>query len=566
MKSSFKKLPLILLIPALLVGCGDTEKPTETAPETGHETAKPAENLEITGVNHIGVREYTTLTCSYQGKLISPQWTSSDKKIATVSTTGMVKGVSIGDVTITATYNGLSSNFSLSVTESWALSSVISRIASSSYQITMKGEGGDFDTMSNPSYTLDYYENGFYYQGGDEDAFVADYGVGVDEKKRNFYYEKDANGNISNALYFRDQSLAITSRFYGLSVLPASYYRMDLSEDNSYDLMSSSASIYFQALYFYMGTQFVSSSETDFMTQLQDSVLSLDMTVNGTNSLTVTMGFGRTIDEEKIIDETITMNIQSLPEKNEPKLSSFLSTSSPDFPEIHPEITKLYELSKSHNYTRDFGNYTGDGINIHIGQSYFTDKYVFIEYNPDYLEETKGAYEENPLISRGYVDIYGKKDYQDGCYYFEYKDGKVSIGSREMNTFTGKFYPHWYDFYENLTLILDMLSDDFYMFDTINASGSAFAKEFGSYSTIGAAITEELFSDYLQMISGMTATGIILSIDYSDEDPSNSIAQIGGLFSYSSQLAYEFQKYPYTNFNKTSSKVMDDFLNSLADC
>ncbi len=564
MKSSHKKLPLLLLIPSLLVGCQNTDTPTESStPNT--EPAKPVEKLEITGVTHIGVREYTTMTCSYQGKLISPQWTSSDKKVATVSTTGMVKGISIGDVTITASYNGLSSDFSLSVTESWALSSVVSRIASSSYQVKMTGEGGDFDSMSNPSFTLDCYENGFYYEGGDSDAFVADYGVGVDAKKRNFYYEKDATGKISNALYFRDQSLGITSRFYGLSILPATYYRMDLREDNTYDLMNNSLSAYFQALYFFMGTQFISTEEKDFMEELQSSVLSLTMTVNGTNSLTVNMGFGRKVDEEEIIDETIKLEIQSLADKNDAILASFLDTSSPAFPEVYPEITKLYELSKNHNYTRDFGNYTGDGISIHIGQSYFTDKYIFIEYTPEYLEETKGAYEENPLISRGYVDIYGKKDYQDGSYYFEYKDGKVNVGSREMNSSTGKFYSHWYDFYENLTLILDMLSDDFYMFDRIQASGSAFAKEFGSYSQIGASITEELFSDYLQAISGMTASGIILSIDYSDENPSDTIAMVGGLFTYNSNLAYDFQKYPYTKFNTTSSKVMDDFLNSLID-
>ena len=47
-----------------------------------------------------------TLTCTYNGKNVTPKWKSSDTGIATVDSTGKVKGVKKGTCTITATYKG----------------------------------------------------------------------------------------------------------------------------------------------------------------------------------------------------------------------------------------------------------------------------------------------------------------------------------------------------------------------------------------------------------------------------------------------------------------------------
>lgn len=559
-----KILPVLLSLTLLATGCKDQN--LSESHESITESSMPAEKLEISGINHIGIREYTTLTCSFNGKIVSPQWTTSNKKIATISSKGMVKGLSIGDVTINANYNGLNASFDLSVTESWALASVVSRLSKTSYSMTVTGDGGLYDSMSSPTFSLDVYSNGIYYHSKNNVDFIENRGIGIYDKKMFGYTVKDS-GEIDQAVIFRDQSGSLDSSFYGLSVLPSTYYQVDLREDNTYDMTSVSAGQYLQALYFLMATQFMSEDQSDFVTELKSTIASLTMEVKNEYSFVATLGFGKKTEDETDITTTVTLTFNTLPDVTCPLVDSYLKTNTPSYPEIYPEITKAYELAKNHNYTRDLGTYTDKDKNlkINIGNGLFTNDYVFIEFNPEYIEETKGSYTDNPLVSRGYIDIKGKKDYEDGSYAFTIGDGKVQLGTRVLNNL-GKAYQHWYDFYENLTMILDMLKPDFYTFDRIKTENSIGGNEFGSYSSIGASITSELFSDYLQMIDGMTSAGMLLSIDLSETNPSSSIINIGGLFSYNSNLAYQYDSYPYTNFNKTSSPLMDSFLSSLTDC
>lgn len=558
-----KILPILLSLVLLSTGCAGTTETTSPSTSTDSSIKEDEEELEITGIDHIGIREYTTLACTFDGKVISPEWSSSNKKIATISTKGMVKGLALGEVTITATYNGHSAKFALSVTESWALSSVVSRINKGSYQVSVCGDGGLYDSMSDPSFAYEVYSNGIYYHSANHTDFIQNCGIGYYEDKL-FSYTADEKNVIDSAMILRNQTVSLSNCYYGLGTLSSNYYQMDLREDNTYDMTTSSAATYLEALYFMMGTQFVSSTQTDFMTELQKSIVSLTMKVENEYAFTATLGFGTKEDDNIDINTTITLYISSIEDKTCPIIDNYLKTNTPVYPSIYPAITKMYELSKSHNYIRSLGTYTGINISIPIGNGIFTENYAFTEYTDDYIEETKDSYTENPLCSHGYIDIHGKEEYEDGSYAFTVVDGKVVLGSRVLNN-QGKFYSHWYEFYENLTLILEMLESDFYTFESVKTGEALIIGEFASYSPIGASITEDLFSSYLEMDSNLKSSGILLHLDYSDSNPSSSIANIGGLFSYNGNLVYQYSKYPYTNFNKASSPLLDTFLSSLTD-
>ncbi len=555
-------LPVFLSLALLASGCSETTEST-TAPSETTESGEKQEELEISGINHIGIREYTTLTCTIGGRVVSPEWSTSNKKIATISTKGMVKGLALGDVTITATYNGHTAKFDMSITESWALSSVVGRISKGSYQVTVTGDGGAYDSMSSPTYSYEVYSNGIYYHSENHKDFIQNCGIGYYEDKL-FSYTANDNDEIDDAMILRNQTVALTSSYYGLSTLSSNYYQMDLREDNTYDMTTSSAVTYLEALYFLMGTQFVSETQTDFMTELQKSIVSLDMTVVNEYAFTATLGFGTKEEDDIDIATTITLSIKSIEESTCPVIDNYLENNTPAYPEIYSNITKLYQLSKSHNYVRDLGTYTGLDKTIPIGSGIFTENYVLVQYNDEYIEETKESYTENPLVSHGYIDIYGKTEYEDGCYEFTITDDNVVLGSRILND-QGKFYSHWYEFYENITLILEMLEPDFYTFEAVKTSEALITGEFASYSPIGASITEELFASYLELDSNLKSAGILLHLDYSESNPNSSIANIGGLFTYNGSLTYQYSKYAYTNFNKAASPIMDSFLSSLTD-
>ena len=548
-KNVFKKsLPLLLSL-AILPSCGNTINHDSTTVLDSENTEK---KLVISGAEHLGVREYINLTCSFGGKIVSPKWASSDNSIATVSSVGMVKGMKIGTCEILASYNGETASFTINVTDSWALSSVVTRLRNSSYHLSVTGDGGEYDSMVDPHFEMDVYQNSFYFNSPNAQDYVADYGCAMTSDGMYFSYSKENNA-VKDAVYFRDQGIALSSRYYGLSILSGNYYTADLDYENTYDMSNST---YLKALYFLIGTQFVNNNHTEYMTELKGSILSLVFTVNSEKSFTAVMGFG---DEELGTITTITMKFDALDTSSDPVINEYLKTKNPEYPEVYSDITNLYELSKNHNYTRDLGNYTkGDGSKIHIGNVYYTEDYYFCEYNSEYIEETKDTIQ---YTSKGVIDIYGKTEVKDGCYNFTIVDGEVVLGERDKTTL-GFFYDHWYDYCENLTLILDTLYDDFYSFDSVS-TGEINYPEYGSYCDTAASLTSEIFNEYVSAIDGLTSAGMLLAIDYNEKDPNNSLCNIGGLFTYNSQVAYQYSKYPYSKFNKTSSKLIDDYLASL---
>lgn len=73
----------------------------------GSSTAKPEYNLTLNKTS-IEIKEGSTatITATYKERTVTPKYKSSDTNIATVDSSGIVKGIKKGNATITATYNG----------------------------------------------------------------------------------------------------------------------------------------------------------------------------------------------------------------------------------------------------------------------------------------------------------------------------------------------------------------------------------------------------------------------------------------------------------------------------
>lgn len=545
---------LFALLPiCLLASCGRT--PSDN-PGTSESTAES--KLVITGADHLSVREYITLTCTLEGKEVSPVWSIDDSSIATISSTGMVKGKAYGNAVVTATYTSLqygklSCDYSITVEDSWAVSSVVNKLAKNGYTMKFSGDTGDFAYSTDPTFTVSYYKNSFDFSATDESMFVSDFYYGVANDLM-FSYTKDSSGNIQNAEYLRYQESNVMSIDYNLSTLASSYYPTTINADNVYEITSD----YIHGLFFYMGIQYMTKDHSDFATELQTANRALTFTILSSDSFDALFEF---TDDNGFLLGEFTFEFRANETSTDPKVDDYLKTNTPSYPEVFPEITKIYELTKNHNYSRKFGQYTkSDGTKFDIGQGYFTEKYAYQYYTDEYIEASKPYGTE--YVSKGYIDIYGKKGYADGSYAFTIEGNtKVVIGDRVTNNY-GYPYSHWYDYYENATLILELLESDFYTFMELDNS-DALGQTFGSASETAKSMTEELFSYYTEM--GLTTSGFAIDIKYDESNPNNSTLNFGGLFTYESSNYYVWDDYPYSDFNTTKSDFMDDFLASLED-
>ena len=86
--------------------------------DSSSSTTKPEYNLVLNKTN-IEIEEERTekITATYKEKTVEPIYKSSDTSVATVSSSGVVKGIKKGNATITATFNGKKTTVKVKVTE-----------------------------------------------------------------------------------------------------------------------------------------------------------------------------------------------------------------------------------------------------------------------------------------------------------------------------------------------------------------------------------------------------------------------------------------------------------------
>ncbi len=89
---------------------------------------------------NVGKKDIISVTGKYSGKVKKATWTTSDKKIATVSNTGVITAVKVGNAVITATFNGKSYTCKVKVNEKISLTKTTLKLSQGqSQQLTFKG-------------------------------------------------------------------------------------------------------------------------------------------------------------------------------------------------------------------------------------------------------------------------------------------------------------------------------------------------------------------------------------------------------------------------------------------
>lgn len=134
-----------------------------------------------------------TVTLKVMGTTKAFKWSTSNKKVATVSTKGKVKGLKLGKATITATYGKRS--YSCRVTVTAKPSTRTKNYNAGSYSILKKhtGEATFYDRISTGACNLDYMEKKYYTCAMN----IEDYNNGLAGA---YIYIKDKDGDVVKAV------------------------------------------------------------------------------------------------------------------------------------------------------------------------------------------------------------------------------------------------------------------------------------------------------------------------------------------------------------------------------
>ena len=164
--------------------------------------------LTITSTaDYIGLNEYAYLTTIDQnGDEAAVDYVSSDEKIATVSSTGTVKGISFGEVTVTAISkvdSKITDSIVITVGESLTLYNVMNRLLKAdSYKTTYTGRF----TYGYTNYSFNNVEevnsDTYYFDAIDENDWFKDVGY-ASRNYETFEFSKTGD-EFSNAIYIRN--------------------------------------------------------------------------------------------------------------------------------------------------------------------------------------------------------------------------------------------------------------------------------------------------------------------------------------------------------------------------
>lgn len=553
------KRPYYLLIAASLLFTGINLTSCNTIPQG---------TLTIRGNNHVGINEYIQLS-AYLNEEENDNiiWTTSNSDVATVSSSGIVKGLKAGKATITASLKDnseIKTSQEIEVHESFELSMVYNRFRNNSYKVVSTG------SFSVKGYELDlsFEEKCF----DDSYLFVSksknlekSFGYGEDFDKIVYKYSL-TNNEISRAEFLRDEVYGYRNLVYDLDNFGISVFAgYQLRDDNTYLIEEKTTK-----------DLFLSMLLQNFKTDNDNNVSAARELVSSLNTLTIKVltptSFETIFDFNE--DRVATLSFETISEKNE-DLNAFLLKADIEKPVVESDILKIKELVKNHNYIRHLGYYTSEDIKIEIGTAYYTEDYVYYDFTDEYIAyfNAHPQGEKKVLNDYGYVNIEKDVDADHkgpAVYYFEYKDVngqmQVVLGERyvEENSLVPTKYTKYYEFFENATWIMDYIDHKLFTFQptaTNDFANKENFKEYMSNSLTVADITYYLFQDYV-MAFDATPLGLFMAFSDSTIDGECEL-YVGGYMYISGSAAYVYQNYSYTGFNTSSVSVMDEYLTNL---
>lgn len=543
----YKRVTLILAV-GLLFACSPSNFNSNNSNSQEQNTNQNQKRLEIVCQNSVGINEYITVTALFEGKECDVKWESSDKTVLTISSAGIVKGIKEGKATIKATKGEDVATKEIIVHESMQLGRVFTRFNNANYKLVVTSNIADFDI----SFTEYYYKESYYYETNSS-LLVSSYGLGQDYEGCFEYYKQ--NDRVISATFLRDNLTSYRDLLNDLTDIGSNpFSNTKVSDDNKYDLKTDTYKSFFFSSY----AQKCQETASNKLSLLYSTISTLELEVLTPYSFLVKMEFG--------IDQECTLKYEIFNEENI-ALREYLDAHNIAYPKVYESINKITELVKGHNYLRNLGTYRkADDSKINIGTCYYTENYLYFDFSDEYIEELKATKE---YYDYGYINISGSKNYKDGVYPFTYKTNAEGVKElileekvSEKNSY-GQEYKKYYEFYENITLVMDSVQNDLYSFQLFNTN--SLAKEYEEYysnASTSCSIGSSLFSDYVQGLSA-EVNGLLISCSLDADNEANSIINYGAIFNVMGSYAYNYSAYSYTGFNTVSVAMLEEFMTNI---
>lgn len=554
MKKSFLILCSLLLCTPMLNSCNQTIQ----------------ETLLIKGNNQVGINEYIDLSAYLNDELTNDViWSSSDPSIASVSSIGMVKGLKVGNVTISCVLSNnknISNKFEVFVHESYSLNNVMGKFIKD--KVAYKTSVNNSIKINNQNIDIKfeekYYTDSYLFISSSLD-YESSFGYG-EENDTTIVYHYDYNNEITNAEFLRTEVYNYRSLTYDLQDLSINdFANYNLNDNNEYEILENNTKTTFIS---FINQNFnTTNDKTSAYQSLSNGLTSLKIKVQDENNFSAIYDFSSSI---------VTMNFSLINEENT-LLNNYLSKNSIGKPTVESDILKIKDLSRNLNYIRDLGRYvdTVDGkkIEINMGSCYYTENYIYYDFTDEYIEyynahpELQINNSNKTLFDFGYINISSKTTKSDGVYYFEYKsiDGEMKLmvsndKYREENNFTN--YTKYYEFIENLTWIMDYTDDKLFTYEKTNTN--TFDESYNEYvsnSLDCADITYYLFQDYITAFDA-TPLGLFLAYKNANEEK-DCVVYVGAYLYIKGAGVFDYQNYSYSGFNSSNVKLIDDYLLNL---
>ena len=554
-----KRLACLLLAGLPLFACAPLVSSSSTPEST---PVTPAKALTVTSdVTYIGVNEYAQLSVANEkGEAVNADFSSSDKSIATVSSSGVVKGVAYGTVTINVTADGYpSASIDITVGESKSLFSVTQKILSaSSFKVDYTGSlsfmGTNYE-LKMKEYVTPYV---YYYDANGCPAFDS---VGYGTYGYDAFEFKLVDGRVSDATYFRYNYSSYNDLTLTLKGLTGNYFSLQPNEEGHYDLLGSDDSVLLMNLLFQHTN--LPSITANFSL---DSLTVFDAEVPNPNTLIFHMEIESLSGKVNPIDVTVSdINSVSLP-----WLDEFFAKPEITTPEVYEDVDKAYELVSTGNFVNDLGaigiyeDNTGDLLEqIEQGEAKFTSDYVYFDYTDEFLDYYNKEMEEygEKLSRGGYINL------SDGVYtFFVDENSAITLGDKwEYVDGAGQLYTRYQDYYPNPWLILDIIKEAGRLYTFVPLSGGTGmmadgAKEYASDASVSLEIASALDED--AQGAGGTAYALCLGMEIDEADPSKTVIAIGGMFEFADYFGMVLPPIytEYTGFGQGNVAVLDQFL------
>ena len=543
--------------------CGTT---TGSGTSSGTTTAGTSiESIAIEGPLEVGLREHIQLKATFNGAEQKVRWESSDTKIATVSSTGMVKGMSIGEVTIKATLisnENIHQSITIKVQESMQIGLVFKRFTDENSTYVVEGKGNVETTLGTKEmkFKESHYKDSYLFTNMSS-LMLPTYGIG--EGKEGTYVYNFTEDDITSAIYMRAYNKNyenVIVDITDLSSVDINFSSINKSEDNTYEVNNTS----FMGLMFYIWSQNINVNQSEYQSlqsDLSSKMTSTTIHILTPYSFTCDLNFSEKVEGASL---TFTKDDQA---KNNEKLQSYLASHSITYPEIEADFLKAKNLAKTHNYYRDLGTYTGEGgAKMPIGKVYFTENAMYYDFNEEYIDEVE---QQDKLFDKGYVNISGKEGYTDGVYEFTYKRNAEGTQVFELGNcvtdkdYQGNSYLHYYDFMENISLVMEYLKGKEYTFTpTTTSDYPTTYSQFYSNAETAQNVAYSLFQDEVNAFDA-TTNGFIFASYIDEENPENSVMNYGVIMTVLGQTTYLYSSYQYSGFGSVTIPVVDDFLKTL---